>query len=47
MQNLKTYLKTITDRGNPGLAASIFHFGQVQIPELKKILRNSGVQVRL
>ncbi len=30
-----------------GLAASIFHFGQVQIPELKKILRNSGVQVRL
>ena len=23
MQYLKTYLKTITDRGNPGLAASI------------------------
>lgn len=25
MQYLKTYLKTITDRGNPGLAASISH----------------------
>ena len=25
MQYLKTYLKTISDRGNPGLAASISH----------------------
>ena len=30
-----------------GLAASIFHFGQVQIPELKKQLRENDILVRL
>ena len=30
-----------------GLAASIFHFGQVQIPELKKALRENDILVRL
>ena len=30
-----------------GLAASIFHFGQVQIPELKKTLRDNDILVRL
>lgn len=30
-----------------GLAASIFHFGEVQIPTLKKELNNSGINVRL
>ena len=30
-----------------GLAASIFHFGQVQIPDLKKILRENKIPVRL
>ena len=30
-----------------GLAASIFHFGQVQIPELKKLLRENDILVRL
>ncbi len=30
-----------------GLAASIFHFGQVQIPELKEVLRENNVLVRL
>ncbi len=29
-----------------GLAASIFHFGQVQIPDLKKRLRETGILVR-
>lgn len=29
-----------------GLAASIFHFGQVQIPDLKKRLLESGILVR-
>lgn len=29
-----------------GLAASIFHFGQVSIPELKKQLIDSGISVR-
>lgn len=30
-----------------GLAASIFHFGEVAIPELKKELKNNGIIVRL
>ena len=29
-----------------GLAASIFHFGEVQIPELKHELRENGINVR-
>ncbi len=29
-----------------GLAASIFHFGQVQIPDLKKTLRENSILVR-
>ncbi len=30
-----------------GLAASVFHFGQVLIPDLKRTLRNNGIPVRL
>ena len=30
-----------------GLAASIFHFGEVQIPDLKKLLREHNISVRL
>ena len=30
-----------------GLAASIFHFGQVQIKDLKKLLRENNIDVRL
>jgi len=30
-----------------GLAASIFHFGEVQIPDLKKMLKNNGIDVRI
>lgn len=30
-----------------GLAASIFHFGEVTIPDLKKELNNNGINVRL
>ena len=30
-----------------GLAASIFHFGQVQIPDLKRVLRDNDIPVRL
>ncbi len=30
-----------------GLAASIFHFGEVSIPELKKVLKENDVAVRL
>ena len=30
-----------------GLAASIFHFGEVKIPELKQALKNEGIPVRI
>ena len=30
-----------------GLAASIFHFGQVRIPELKRLLKENNIPVRL
>ena len=30
-----------------GLAASIFHFGEVSIPELKEVLEREGVDVRI
>ena len=30
-----------------GLAASIFHFGEVAIPDLKKVLRENNINVRL
>ena len=30
-----------------GLAASIFHFGEVTIPDLKRILKDNGINVRL
>ena len=30
-----------------GLAASIFHFGEVQIPDLKKLLQENDISVRL
>ncbi|MBQ6474920.1 MAG: imidazole glycerol phosphate synthase subunit HisF [Clostridia bacterium] len=33
-------------RVDAGLAASIFHFGQVAIPDLKRVLRERGIPVR-
>ena len=30
-----------------GLAASIFHFGEIAIPELKEELKNNGITVRI
>ncbi len=30
-----------------GLAASIFHFGEVEIPQLKKVLKENNINVRL
>ncbi len=34
-------------RVDAGLAASIFHFGEVAIPDLKRALRDHGINVRL
>ena len=30
-----------------GLAASVFHFGEIQIPNLKTTLKENGITVRL
>ena len=35
------------DRVDAGLAASIFHFGEVKIPDLKRELRENGINVRM
>jgi len=36
-----------TSKVDAALAASIFHFGEVQIPELKLFLRNQGIHTRV
>lgn len=38
------FLKT---RASAGLAASIFHFGEMQIPDLKEQLQQSGIPMRI
>ncbi|MBP5769803.1 MAG: imidazole glycerol phosphate synthase subunit HisF [Bacteroidaceae bacterium] len=34
-------------RADAALAASVFHFGEIKIPELKKYLRTEGINIRL
>ena len=34
-------------KADAALAASVFHFGEIPIPELKKYLRSEGIDVRL
>ena len=41
-----TLFKTLP-KVDAGLAASIFHFGQVQIPDLKRTLAANNIPVRL
>lgn len=41
-----TLFKTI-DKVDAGLAASVFHFGEVKIPELKELLAKNNINVRL
>ena len=41
---LDTFLK---GKADAALAASVFHFGEIGIPELKKYLRDNGVNVRI
>ena len=45
-EDFVTLFKTLP-KVDAGLAASIFHFGQVKIPELKKTLRRNNILVRL
>lgn len=46
MQDFVTLFKEIPDI-DAGLAASIFHFGEVRISDLKKELNSNGINVRL
>jgi len=45
----KAHFKEVFEqtKATGGLAASIFHFGEIPIPELKKELRNQNIEVRI
>jgi len=45
MEDFTTLFKTLP-KVDAGLAASIFHFGEVKIPELKSMLHENGIDVR-
>jgi len=44
----KRHFKDVFERtkASAALAASIFHFGEISIPELKQYLKNEGIEVR-
>ncbi len=45
---VKHFVDTFTlGKSDAALAASVFHFGEIPIPELKKELRNNNIEVRL
>lgn len=46
VEDFKTLFKTLP-KVDAGLAASVFHFGQIKIPELKKELAESGISMRI
>jgi len=46
MEDFITLFNTLP-KVDAGLAASIFHFGEVAIPELKALMRDAGISVRL
>ena len=46
MEHFKTLFHTLP-RVDAGLAASIFHFGEVEIRELKRVLAADGIPMRL
>lgn len=37
----------VQGKADAALAASVFHFGEIAIPELKQYLKNNGVNIRL
>ena len=46
MEDFSNLFKSVP-KVDAGLAASIFHFGTVPIPDLKKYLKNDGIAVRI
>jgi len=46
--NVQHFIDTFKDgKADAALAASVFHFGEIPIPELKKELKKNNIQVRL
>jgi len=46
--NVQHFIDTFKEgRSDAALAASVFHFGEIQIPELKKELKANNIRVRL
>lgn len=46
--SVEHFVDTFTKgKSDAALAASVFHFGEIPIPELKKELRNNNIEVRL
>ena len=42
------FLDVFTEgHADAALAASVFHFGEIPIPELKQYLSNNGIEIRL
>ena len=45
-EDFRTLFKTLP-KVDAGLAASVFHFGEIEIKDLKEKLRQNGITVRL
>jgi cyclase len=46
--NVQHFIDTFNEgKADAALAASVFHFGEISIPELKKYLKNNSIEVRL
>ncbi len=46
--NKQHFAQAFTEgKADAALAASVFHFGEIRIPELKKELKNQGIPVRI
>ena len=46
IEDFTTLFKTLP-KVDAGLAASIFHFGEVKIPDLKKALKKENIPIRI
>ena len=45
---MQHFIDTFKDgKSDAALAASVFHFGEIPIPELKKALKANNIEVRL
>ncbi|MCU0239595.1 MAG: imidazole glycerol phosphate synthase subunit HisF [Pyrinomonadaceae bacterium] len=46
--NMEHFVEVFTEgKADAGLAASIFHFREIEIPDLKKYLKEKGIEVRV